>query len=122
MNMGLFDSWRRRIRRKQEVVAPQERKSSEAEAPTPTRPEGLTPVEKGEVADLVAQYEKLHKRRAELHTERAQLTDQLDSGALTALKFRKQLMLKIQEAAQVSDNLKETASRLIALGYRGVLR
>ncbi|MCK4279896.1 MAG: hypothetical protein KAW94_04915, partial [Candidatus Thorarchaeota archaeon] len=97
-------------------------KSLEVEAPTPTRPEGLTPVEKGEVDALVIQYEELHKRRAELHTERAQLTNQLDSGELTALKFRKQLMVKIQEAAQVSDNLKETASRLIELGYRGVLR
>jgi hypothetical protein len=121
MNMGLFDSWRRR-RRKQEIVAPKDRKSLEVEAPTPTRPEGLTPVEKGEVDALVIQYEELHKRRAELHTERAQLTNQLDSGELTALKFRKQLMVKIQEAAQVSDNLKETASRLIELGYRGVLR
>lgn len=119
--MGLFDSWRRK-RRKQEIVAPKDRRSSEAETPKPTRPEGLTTVEKGEVADLVARYDELHKRRAELHAERAQLTDQLDNGELTALKFRKQLMLKIQEAAQVSDNLKETASRLIVLGYRGVLR
>jgi hypothetical protein len=121
MNMGLFDSWRRR-RRKKEIVAPRDRKSSEVEAPTPTRPEGLTPVEKGEAAGLIARYEELHKRRAELHAERAQLTEQLDNGELTALKFRKQLMLKIQEAAQISDNLKETASRLIVLGHRGVLR
>jgi hypothetical protein len=121
MNMGLFDSWRRR-RRKPEIVAPRDRKSSEVKAPESTRPEGLTPVEKGEVTDLVTRYEELHKRRAELHAERAQLTNQLDSGELTALKFRKQLMLKIQEAAQVSDTLKETASRLIELGYRGVLR
>ena len=119
--MGLFDSWRRK-RRKREIITPKDRKSSEAETPTPTRPEGLTPVEKGEVAGLVTQYEELHKRRAELHAERAQLIHQLDNGELTALKFRKQLMLKIQEAAQVSDNLKETASRLIELGYRGVLR
>ncbi len=119
--MGLFDSWRRK-RRKQEIVAPKDRRSSEAETPTHTRPEGLTTVEKGEVADLVARYDELHKRRAELHAERAQLTNQLDNGELTALNFRKQLMLKIQEAAQVSDNLKETASRLIVLGYRGVLR
>jgi len=120
MNMGLFDSWRRK-RRKPELVAPRDRKSPEAEAPKSTRSEGLTPVEKGEVDNLVARYEELHKRRAELHAERAQLTHQLDNGELTALKFRKQLMLKIQEAAQVSDNLKETASRLIELGYRGVL-
>jgi hypothetical protein len=121
MNMGLFDSWRRR-RRKKEFMALKDRKSSEAETPMPTRPEGLTPVEKGEVANLVSRYEELHKRRAELHVERAQLTKQIDNGELTALKFRKQLMLKIQEAAQVSDNLKELASRLIELGYRGVLR
>jgi len=120
MNMGLFDSWRRK-RRKPELVAPKVRKISEDEAPTPAGPEGLTPVETGEVDNLVARYEELHKRRTELHAERAQLTNQLDNGELTALKFRKQLMLKIQEAAQVSDNLKETASRLIELGYRGVL-
>lgn len=118
--MGLFDSWRRK-RRKKEFVALKEPKSSEDEAPKPTRAEGLAPVEKGEVDDLVTRYEELHKRRAELHAERAQLTHQLDGGELTALKFRKQLMVKIQEAAQVSDNLKETASRLIELGYRGVL-
>jgi hypothetical protein len=120
MNMGLFDSWRRK-RRKPELVAPLGRKSSESEAPKSTRLEEPTPVEKGEVDNLVARYEELYKRRSELHAERAQLTHQLDSGELTALKFRKQLMLKIQEAAQVSDNLKETASRLIELGYRGVL-
>ncbi len=119
--MGLFDSWRRK-RRKQELVAPKDRKSPESEAHKSIRPEGLAPVEKGEVDNLVTRYEELHTRRSELHAERAQLTDQLDSGELTALKFRKQLMLKIQEAAQVSDNLKETASRLIELGYRGVLR
>ncbi len=118
--MGLFDSWRRR-RRKKEFLASKDRRSSEAKAPTPTRPDELTPVEKGDVDNLVTLYGELHKRRAKLHTERAQLTHQLDTGELTALKFRKQLMLKIQEAAQVSDSLKETASRLIELGYRGVL-
>ena len=118
--MGLFDSWRRR-RRKQEFTALKDRRSSEVKAPTPTRPDELTPVEKGDVDNLVTLYEELHKRRAKLHTERSQLTHQLDNGELTALQFRKQLMLKIQEAAQVSDSLKETASRLIELGYRGVL-
>ncbi len=118
--MGLFDSWRRR-RRKKEFMASKDRKSSEAKTPTPTRPDELTPVEKGDVDNLVTLYEELHKRRAKLHTERSQLTHQLDNGELTALQFRKQLMLKIQEAAQVSDSLKETASKLIELGYRGVL-
>ena len=50
--MGLFDSWRRK-RRKKEFVALKEPKSSEDEEPKPTRAEGLAHVEKGEMDDLV---------------------------------------------------------------------
>ena len=71
---------------------------------------------------LVAEYERLVRRRDELQRERSQLTIRLDNGELSPIEFRKELMARIQEAASVAERIKEVSSRLIALGYRGILR
>jgi hypothetical protein len=122
--MGLFDRWRRKDTKKKvgqtrirgaEIVKTD---SVPSEAP---EVKDLSASEQDEVVSLVAEYERLSKRREELQEERGALTKRLDSGELTAIEFRKLLMEKIQEAAQVSDSLKSTSSRLTALGYRGVL-
>ena len=81
----------------------------------------MEPDKQNEIVTLVAEYERLSARREELQEERRELTARLDRGELTPIEFRKQLMEKIQEAAQVSENLKDTSAKLTALGYRGVL-
>lgn len=108
--MGIFDRWRRK------------RIVTETPARPPTPISELSPEVQDEIVDLVARYERLVARREELQQERSDLTTKLDRGELTPIEFRKQLMAKIQEAAQVSENLRVTAARLTALGYRGVLR
>ena len=122
--MGLFDRWRRKEPEKKvgqtrirgaEIVRTDSVPSVAPEAVD------LSPAEQDEIVTLVAEYERLSKRRVELQEERGALTNRLDSGELSATEFRKLLMEKIQEAAQVSESLKTTSSRLTALGYRGVL-
>ncbi|MHA1770703.1 MAG: hypothetical protein ACTSYL_02865 [Candidatus Thorarchaeota archaeon] len=122
--MGLFDSWRRRKRgthERSQVRAREILMSDSVPAKTPIVTE-LPPESQEEVVKLVAEYERLVRRRDELQTERSQLTVRLDNGELTAIQFRKELMSRIQEAAQVAERLKQVSSRLIELGYRGILR
>ncbi|MGY5852314.1 MAG: hypothetical protein RTU92_01965 [Candidatus Thorarchaeota archaeon] len=123
--MGLFDRRRRRKETKKVgIVRGREHMTPARPMAEPTPPPDLdrmTPEAQGEIVTLVAEYERLVARREELQVERGQLTAQLDRGDLTAIEFRKQLMVKIQEAAQVSETLKETSGKLTALGYRGVL-
>ncbi len=115
--MGLFDRWRRKgIRR-----TPTTRVVEGAKPTRPSSIDDLSTTVQGEIVTLVAHYERLVKQRATLQVERGDLTNQLDRGELTAIAFRKQLMAKIQEAAQVAENLRATVSRLTELGYRGVL-
>ncbi|MHA1653395.1 MAG: hypothetical protein ACTSYX_10060 [Candidatus Thorarchaeota archaeon] len=124
--MGLFDSWRRR--RKTGTAERARIKSREIlvsdSAPTtaPAPPTELPPETQAEVVSLVAEYERLVRRRDELQRERSQLTIRLDNGELSPIEFRKELMARIQEAASVAERIKEVSSRLIALGYRGILR
>ncbi len=123
--MGLFDSWRRkkkhvqpaRVRGREIMTTGPAVKEPEKAPPV----EALPPEQQGELVNLVAEYERLYQRREELQAERSDLTARLDNGELTALEFRKELMSRIQEAAIVSEKLKETASRLTAMGYKGVL-
>ncbi|MCF2136761.1 MAG: hypothetical protein K9W43_05900 [Candidatus Thorarchaeota archaeon] len=122
--MGLFDSWRRRKRgthERSQVRAREILVSDSVPTKAPVVAE-LPPESQEEVVKLVAEYERLVRRRDELQTERSQLTVRLDSGELTAIEFRKELMSRIQEAAQVAERLKQVSSRLIELGYRGILR
>jgi len=116
--MGLFDSWRRK--RKPETMVKLEKPAK----PLPVLTEdGETDTEgtSQDIVNLVAEYERLVKRREELQVERGELTTKLDSGELDANEFRRQLMSRIQEAAQVSESLRLTSAKLTALGYRGVL-
>ena len=118
--MGLFDRWRREKKR--------EKPKTTIRHSTIYKPTGTTTVEKkpveevgvvdsGEVANLLAEAERLIQRREELQMERTTLLKKLDNAELTAIEFRKQLMAKIQEGAQVSEDLRRISSRLTQLGH-----
>ncbi len=113
MKMGIFDRWRRK----------QHRAKVQGTEPTPRPVERVevSPETHAEIVGLVAEYERLSQRRTELQNERQELTERLDRGELTAIEFRRLLMQKIQEAAQISEKMKATSARLVELGYRGVL-
>ncbi len=120
--MGLFDRWRRKKEDKRDTrVKGREILTSKPPSKMKQSVEELSPEDQSELASLVAEYERLKKRRDELKDERGQLTMQLDRGELTPNEFRKQLMLRIQEASQVTEKLNSTSSRLTAMGYRGIL-
>ena len=108
--MGLFDGWRRK-RRSEATVRPQS-------------PKKIKPDEDDAdvIIDLVTEYERLVQRRAELKVERGELTAKLDREEIEPDVFRKELMSRMQEAAIVSENLREAATKLTSLGYRGVHR
>ena len=100
--MGLFDSWRRKKKKDTRTTV----KAREIMRPTEPLPEkdrsapdleSLDPETQGEIVQLVAEYERLSRRRQELQEERGTLTDRLDNGELTAIEFRKELMTRIQE-------------------------
>ncbi|TFG33714.1 hypothetical protein EU527_07055 [Candidatus Thorarchaeota archaeon] len=116
--MGLFDSWRRKREPAATVKLEKPAKPLPAVGDRPTSEVGG---ESQDIVNLVAEYERLVKRREELQIERGELTEQLDRGELDASEFRVQLMTRIQEASQVSENLRTVSSKLTALGYRGVL-
>lgn len=107
--MGLFDGWRRK--RKSEVTV-------RLQKPKMVKPDdGDADI----IADLLAEYEWLVVRRAELKVERGELTEKLDREEIDSDVFRKELMSRMQEAAIVSENLRTAAVKLTSLGYRGVL-
>jgi septal ring factor EnvC (AmiA/AmiB activator) len=121
--MGLFDSWRRKKQPKpRPQIKAREIMTTEHEPSVhPVLLENMAPEAQVEILNLVADYERLFKRREELQVERSTLTERLDKGELTASKFRHELMARIQEASEVSDQLKDISAKLIAHGYRGVL-
>lgn len=110
--MGLFDRWRR----KRESAKPVKLLPPSKELENETKIK-----ENNDLVNLVAEYERLVRRREELQIERRELTIKLDNGELDADEFRQQLMDKIQEAAQVSESLRVVSTKLTSLGYRGVL-
>ena len=116
--MGLFDSWRRKRETPTAVKLEKPAKTSAAARKSDV---GESAEKSDDVINLVAEYEHLVKRREELKLEREELTVKLDNGELDANEVRQQLMNRIQEAAQVSENLRVTSARLTSLGYRGVL-
>jgi hypothetical protein len=119
--LGLFDRWRRKkLPETKRTVKAREIMTSQGPMPRATpRPSLVTPGSEAasEVEALLAEHHRLLQRRDDLQKERADLTLKLDSGELSATEFRKQLMAMIQEASQVSDNLRSNASRLTSLGH-----
>ncbi|MHA1926986.1 MAG: hypothetical protein ACTSV2_00245 [Candidatus Thorarchaeota archaeon] len=109
--MGLLDSWRRKKQKRPATTRRIVPKAVDAASDTEMN-----------IPALLAEYEKLFHRREELQIERMALTKQLDDGDVTALQFRKELKKRIQEASDISDQLKGTAGHLISLGYTGTLQ
>ena len=70
-----------------------------------------------EVEALLAEHNSLLQRREDLQKERTELTMRLDSGELGATEFRRLLMTMIQEASQISESLRDNASKLTSLGH-----
>jgi hypothetical protein len=122
--LGLFDRWRRG--KKDKKAARSSIRGREIYQPTGATKvekramEDLGPVESGEVAKLLADAQRLIHRREELQVERSALLKKLDNAELTATEFRKELMARIQEGAQVSEDLRKISSRLTQLGHPGV--
>lgn len=116
--MGLFDSWRRKKKSKATV------RLQEPEKLKSVRDDTAEISAKDEAEDLVvlvAEYERLVKRREKLQVERGELTAKFDRDEISPDDFRKELMSKIQEAAIVSESLRIAAAKLTSQGYRGVL-
>ena len=109
--MGLFDGWRRKRKREAAVKLQEPKMVSE----------NIEESEQVDTVSLVAEYERLIQRKEILQAERGELTAKLDRGDIEADDFRKELMNRIQEAAEVSEKLRVTAAKLTSLGYRGVL-
>lgn len=116
--MGLFDGWRRKRKREATVKLQEPKMSKYVESKVS---EDIKETEQVDTVSLVAEYERLIQRKEILKVERAELTAKLDRGEIEAGDFRKELMSRIQEAAEVSDKLRVTATKLTSLGYRGVL-
>jgi len=115
--MGLFDKWRRKKPVPTTSKPPDARKAaSELSSDDKILPGNLESIRL-----LLAEYDKLVERRESLSVERENLTLRLEKGEIEATEFRKELMLRIQEAAKVSESLRETTARLSELGYRGTL-
>ncbi|MFQ5832614.1 MAG: hypothetical protein ACE5H4_07930 [Candidatus Thorarchaeota archaeon] len=119
--MGIFDRWRRKKKPEEKSrVRAREIMTSKGPVPiTSPRPtlEALGPEDSSEVNALLSERRDLLQRRRELQQKRTDLTARLDNGELEPSEFRKQLMSMIQEASQVSDNLRDNASKLNALGH-----
>ena len=113
--MGLFDSWRRKKARPKSVK-PHEKKKKVPELAMDDSSdlEAITPI--------LAEYDRLVKRREALIVERESLTKKLDGGEIEPTDFRKELMFRIQEAAKVSESIRELTVKLTELGYRGSLQ
>jgi len=113
--MGIFDSWRRKRKPESQVrlqeprkIKPVDRKETEA-------------IKNDEQSKLVIEYNELVRKKDALLAERDELTARLDRGEIDDTVFRKELMNRIQEAASVSEKIRETAAKLVSLGYRGIL-
>jgi hypothetical protein len=119
--LGLFDRWRRKKPPEtKSTVKAREIMTSQGPMPRASpRPSLVKPGTEAasEVDTLLAEHHRLLQRREDLQKERTELTMKLDGGELSAIEFRKQLMAMIQEASQVSENLRENASKLTSLGH-----
>ena len=116
--MGLFDIWRRKKQKRTPDLKRRETRKFVSEEATDAS------IESGEpetITSLLGKYDSLVERREALSVERKDLTVRLEEGKLKAIEFRKELMSRIQEAALVSENLRETTAKLAHLGYRGIL-
>jgi len=117
--MGLFDSWRRRKRKRTEFEKRRETKKTVFEVAADG---SIKSAEPETIASLLGKYYSLVERRDALSVERKDLTTKLEDGKLNATEFRKELMARIQEAAQVSETLRDMIAKLSQLGYRGTLQ
>jgi predicted transcriptional regulator len=115
--MGIFDRWRRKEQPKTVIKLQEPKKPIAPELKTSGEPAATKPTD---VNSLIAEYERLTLRREELQAERRELNERLDRGELSPDEFRTHLMDRIQEAAQVTENLRYTSAKLISLGYRGL--
>ncbi|MDF1537770.1 MAG: hypothetical protein P1Q69_02590 [Candidatus Thorarchaeota archaeon] len=115
--MGLFDSWRR----KKTTPVPTRQIAKPVVKPVVTGEDTETSSigEESSIDELLVHYNERAARREDLQHERNKLTERLDTGEVSAIDFRKELMSLIQEAATVNDQLKETEGKLISLGYSG---
>ncbi|MGY5865556.1 MAG: hypothetical protein RTV41_13220 [Candidatus Thorarchaeota archaeon] len=116
--MGLFDSWRRKKPKPTFVAKPRDPKKAVSEM---ARDKSVAPGDLESIKTLLGEYDNLVERREILSVEREDLTNKLERGEIEATQFRKELMSRIQAAAKVSENLRETIARLTQLGYRGTL-
>ena len=117
--MGLFDKWRRKKPRPTTVSQPLDAKKAVSElSPDDT----IMPSNLDSIKALLGEYDNLAERREALSVERENLTLRLERGEIEATEFRRELMSRIQEAAKVSESLRETSARLSELGYRGTLK
>ena len=116
--MGLFDKWRRKSPKPAAVSKPPEAKKTASEL---SSDDTIIPSNLESIKELLAKYDNLAERRDSLSVERENLTLRLERGEIEATEFRKELMSRIQEAAKVSESLRETTARLSELGYRGTL-
>ncbi|MHA2601001.1 MAG: hypothetical protein AM324_002585 [Candidatus Thorarchaeota archaeon SMTZ1-83] len=119
--MGLFDRWRRKKPPEMKsTVKAREIMTSQGPMPRATpRPSLVKPGTEAasEVEALLAEHHRLLQRREDLQKERTELTMRLDSGELGATEFRRLLMTMIQEASQISESLRDNASKLTSLGH-----
>ena len=116
--MGLFDRWRRKKPSPTMVAKPRDTEKDVSEL---ARDDSLAPDDLDSIKTLLGKYYNLVERRETLSVEREDLTKKLEKGEIEATEFRKELMSRIQEAAKVSETLRETSAKLTQLGYRGTL-
>jgi LPS O-antigen subunit length determinant protein (WzzB/FepE family) len=117
--MGLFDSWRRKKQKRTEFEKPREPKKVVSEV---AADESIKSDQPETITSLLGKYYNLVERREALKVERKDLTTKLEAGKIKATEFRKELMARIQEAARVSETLREMIAKLTQLGYRGTLQ
>lgn len=117
--MGLFDGWRRKKHKSTIIARPRDTKKIISEL---AADESMESGERESITNLLGEYENLVKRREALSIEREDITKKLERREIEATDFRKELMSRIQEAAKVSENLKEITVNLTQLGYRGTLQ
>ena len=112
--MGIFDGWRRKQKTERAVRLREPRKVLSAD-------EVPEKVSETDHAALLKEYQELVQRKEALHGERDELNVRLERGEIDANAFRKELMSRIQEAAEVSEKIRITGAKLVSLGYRGIL-
>ncbi|MHA2312187.1 MAG: hypothetical protein ACXADF_11920 [Candidatus Thorarchaeota archaeon] len=116
--MGLFDRWRRKKPRPTTISKPLGAKKAVSDL---SSDDTIKPSNLESIKALLSEYDDLVERRESLSSERENLTLSLERGEIEATEFRKELMSRIQDAAKVSESLRETTARLSELGYRGTL-